>query len=871
MRVPISRLSGALLLLCLALPAAAPAFELPLTAREANGLTRRSEPVSTGVFIPRGALKSTDRLAVISPEGKPVAGQFEALAFWPDKSIKWLLVDFLADCQPRGKVTYSLRDSGEKAKPSALVLQRTDRGVTVSTGPLRCELSRERFDLFENVFLDHDRNGSFEPGERVSRAAHGPAISLTDSRAGLVSSGFGRVKSFAVEAEGPVRATLAVKGSLADLDGKAELDYTARLNFYAGTGFVRVFFTLVNRNPTEPVTDANGDKHWIMGRPGSVFMEDMSLNSALAFDGPIQFSVGDGTNELLDRVILTDRAGIYQESSGGENWYCRNHMNAKGEIPLTFRGAKVFVGRVESCTRNRPQAWIHLADRRWGIAVAVRNFWQNFPKALTATPEGDVRVGLWPEEFPDLHELQGGEIKTHEVAFFFQTGPQGSNPNENRIATVMAAFQDPLVVRAPAESYLAGGFFDDAVPEDTSLFPTYEALLQGGVAARDNNLFQDIERYDEYDWRNWGDTPARNEYDETGGPHTGRHVMSHFNHEYDHGFGMLLQNLRTLDSSPELSRQWWSLAEPGLWHEADIDVYHCSADSQAQGAFNGGKFAHTSHGVEVANASHRGSPLLTWWGKLTWPWGQGQSPESGHFNTRGQMALYYLTGNRQLLEAATEQADLVYYKITQNVFPQIDQVERDPGNNLQILTDAYLLTWDKKYIAAAEKILESTGPAKQWYTTEKGRRANPDKAVSGFWTAAICINAAARWTAVMEEATGKPYKLGRDYVVQYADFTAICLAGGPEHGFYADWSPSAGGHGDLGPWTYRLSDVVMFGHKYSDDPQVKQRCLKAAEEAFEFMSRRNPGPGPSYNDSKSHTILSGGGREYTYFKKNGRW
>jgi len=53
-------------------------------------------------------------------------------------------------------------------------------------------------------------------------------------------------------------------------------------------------------------------------------------------------------------------------------------------------------------------------------------FLQNFPKALTAGPSGDVRVALWPREYPSTHELQAGEIKTYETAFYFHTGNQGS-------------------------------------------------------------------------------------------------------------------------------------------------------------------------------------------------------------------------------------------------------------------------------------------------------------------------------------------------------------------------------------------------------------------------------------------------------------
>lgn len=848
------------------------ALEIPLTAYEFEGYTRRSEPVTVGVILPGGTVKDLNNLSLIAPNGKTIPCQFATTATWPDGSIKWLLVDFIADCPAKGTSIYTLTHSRTGEKPATPLELRQKAGrVNVETGPARFILDSERFDLFSSVYLDHNGDSEFDETEEVTALRSQAGVSVIDNLGRELASRWGRIESFKVEENGPVRATVAVKGSIADSDGEGWVDYTARINFYAGTGLVRIFFTLANHNPTSIFIDKNRDEHWLMGRPGAFFFEDMSLSASLLFDGPIVLSVGNGPEDILDRVVLTDIGGIYQESSGGENWFTRIHMNHTGLIPMQFRGAKTFLGEVEPYAVDRPDAWIHVADRSFGLAVAVRHFWQNFPKALTAEPDGTVRVALWPGEFPDFHELQGGEIKTHEVAFFFHTGPQGSTPVENRVATVMGAFHHPLYVRAPAETYIASGFFDDAVTYDPQRFPNYELLMQGGISAKPRNLMYDIDEADEYGWRHWGDTPARNEYDETGGPHTGRLAASHFNHEYDHGYGMLFHSLRTASADPGLSYRWWRLAEPGLWHEADIDIYHCPDDTAASGAYNGGKFAHTSHGVEVVNASHRGSPRLTWWGTRTWPWGQGQSPESGHFNNRGMIALYYLTGNRTMLESALEQAELVYYKITENVFAQIEEANRNSGNSLQILTDAYLLTWDEKYVPVAEKILESTAPEKQWYISEENRRQNPDRTVDGFWQPAICINSVGRWTAVMEEKTGKPYLKGRKYLEAYADFAGTFLAGGPEHGFYSSWSTAAGGRGDLGPWTYRVVDVVMYGHKYSSNPAIRRRCLRAASDAFAFMRRRYTGSQPLYHDSKHHTILAGGGHEYTYFKRWGRW
>ncbi len=856
------------------------ALDVPLTVEESNGYIRRSETATSGVPLPRGTVKDLSGLAILDAKGDAVPAQFEALATWPDGTVKWLLVNFVANSPANAKTQYRLTDSGKRpaGSPPLAVSERED-AVTVETGVLRCVLNRKSFDLFQEVYLDHDRNGQFSDAERVTRSEAGAGIRLLDAKGREMSSRWGKVESFKVEAKGPVRATVAVKGALADSDGERFLNYTARLHFYAGSGFVRVFFTLENPDPTVPVPGA----HWVLGRPGGRFFEDLSLLANLRFSGPIQLSVGDGPSDILDRVVLTGKGGIYQDSSGGENWFHRNHMTHEGRIPLRFQGARAFLDGVEPYSRKRPDAWLHVCDRQYGLAVAVRHFWQNFPKALSAEPDGSVRVALWPEEFAAAHELQGGEIKTHEMAFFFHTGNQGSTRSENRVATAMGSLHDPLYVRAPAEWYILTGIFDDAVVYDPDRFTGYERFQQGALMAKGTNLRADQETIDEYGWRNFGDTWAKNETDQTRGPQSGRQVVNHYNLEYDLGYGMLFQSLRTMGT--ELSREWWDFAEAALRHESDIDVYHSASDSRNHGVYNGGKYTHTQHGVEAVDSTHRGSPRLTWFGSLRWPWGAGSSPESGHFNTRGQLCYYYMTGDRRVLESALEQSELVYRKVTENRFAQIDQVSREAGNNLQILTDAYLLTWDEKYREAAEKVLAATAPEKQWYTSEAGRQQNPNREVAGFWTASICIDSAARWTAVMEEKTRKPYETGRNYVTAYADFMSRFLAGGPDVGFYMAWSPAKGGRGNHGPWTYRMSDIVMYGHKYAGDPELKKRCLKAASDAFAFVERgepiappavqwplaKKPGAGPVYVNEKSTTMIIAGGHEYTYFLKHGRW
>lgn len=855
-------------LLCLLFPYTLAALEIQLTVSEGEGLARYAEPVSTGIPLPRGSVEDISSLGLIGPDGVVVASQFDVLSTWPDGSPRWVLVSFLARCPPSGNVSYKVTDrAGRQDRVSPLLIEDRAAGLTVTTGPMRVELDKEAFNLFDRVWLDHDGDGVFTEEELVSAPDGGPNVSLVDEHGMQALSHWGEVRSFEVEENGPVRATVAVKGTLGDAEGDSKLNYTARLHFYAGTGFVRVMFSLENARPSKPLPG----NHRVLDQPGNIFFEDMSLSSRLQFDGPVQMCVYDGTRPILDRVVLVGEGGIYQESSGGDNWYHRNHMIYNHRIPLTFRGAKSFHDGVQPYQIDRPDAWLHAADRKFGLAVGVRYFWQNFPKSLSAEPDGTVRVGLWPKEFPSVHELQGGEIKTHEIAFWYHTGSQGSSREVNRIAGTMAGFHHPLYVRARPQDYLAG-MYENFTVYEPGRFPTFERYMQGAVMAEDENLFTQREVIDEYGWRNFGDTWAKNERNKTGGPHSGQTMVNHFNLEYDLGYGMLLQSLRTTGVAESISRKWWALAEPALLHESDIDIYHTTKEQGAVDAYAGGKFRHTAHGVEAGLSTHRAFPRELWYGELDWPWGRGGAPESGHFNNRGLVFYYYLTGNRRVLESAIEIAELVHYKISNDRYAQIDRLDRTSGNNLQVLLDAYLVTWDEKYRESAEKVLENTAPEKMWFMSEEGWDSAPDKSLPNFAMGAIHINEAARFTRMMEDKTGRPYQTGRDFVTGYADFYSSKLAGGPEHGFHRSWGPTDGGRGEIGPWTYRSVDVVMNGHFFSDDSGLKNRCLRAARDAFKYLERIAPsGDKPIFTTGKNSTMLIGGGHEYTFYRRNGGW
>src|SRR5262245_1674306 len=163
----LTRVAVASLLLASGAIAASP-LAVPLALEESGGVARRAWPASASVPLPRGRVRSTDGLWLAAPGGEPAPAQLETLGRWPDGSIRWLLIHFLADVSRRGEARYTLRD-GARPRPAAhpaVRLERTrDGGRTVDTGPLRFAVPGAG-----PAFLSDVAAGTARPSGPASRA-----------------------------------------------------------------------------------------------------------------------------------------------------------------------------------------------------------------------------------------------------------------------------------------------------------------------------------------------------------------------------------------------------------------------------------------------------------------------------------------------------------------------------------------------------------------------------------------------------------------------------------------------------------------------------------------------------------------------------
>jgi hypothetical protein len=563
---------------------------------------RRREPITIGIPFPPNVVRDPADLAVDGPQGR-LPSQVRPLDRWPDGSIRWALVDTAIDAGAGRPMDCVIRVAS-----GAPAVGQTGLRVTPDSGGVTILTGRARFAL--------RIGGSFpvssvEVGEgaTVRTAATGFQIEHDGERLQ------GTISSVSVREDGPLRAELDVRGTIGD---RLPLDLSARVEIFAGTSTLRLEVTVRNRRRAR-----HPSGQWPLGDEGSVLLRSSRLLVSLGDPiRAVRCAPESGSTCSPARLPFA----IHQESSGGDRWNGPVHRNRDGVVPMRFRGYRIQSGREESLAHRASP--IVVAETNAGeVAVAVPRFWENFPQAIGVT-DTTIDVGLFPET-ADLHELQGGEQKTHTVVVAFEKDAVADPP--------LAWVHEPLMIypspewccRAEAAPFLIPASAD---PNTAYLDQVNVALdpARGFVAKR--------ELADEYGWRNFGDLYADHE---SAFQPADRPFVSHYNNQYDAIAGFAVHFFRTGDP------RWWRLMDDLARHVRDIDVYHTRAD---KAAYNGGLFWHTNHYVDAGTSTHR-----------TYPRGGGASggPSAEHNYNAGLMFHYFMTGDRASRDAAVGLADWV--------------------------------------------------------------------------------------------------------------------------------------------------------------------------------------------------------------------
>ena len=385
--------------------------------------TRLSEPVRFGLPFAQGVIHDPAQIA-LEIAGRPVPVQTRALSRWPDGSVRWALIDFLADLDLRESIAATARRrDGEPPEPAAVVTVSDTGGRTiVDTGALTFDLSALKLTI-----------GEHEVGMRLS---------IHEERLGELEIGAGSVR---VLTAGPLVAEVVIECPCS-AHGRHVLDARLLFRFFAGKAHIHAEVAVFSREQDLNLTQIRATVTPTQ-QPASELRAHTSMKRAQV-----------GPAELVYNYPVEARSDpIYYEDSPDPCWV----------LWRAGWGARLCVGE--------PYAPTH--GRAGGVMATIRNADHHFPTRLAATPDG-IEIDLRPPNEEPLH-LYPWMGKSYEV--LVSLVPPEKTGYELTLDS--ALFQRPVRPVCSPEYYAVCGAFGDIFPTSRK-YAGFEGLISTALRER---------------------------------------------------------------------------------------------------------------------------------------------------------------------------------------------------------------------------------------------------------------------------------------------------------------------------------------------------------------------------------------------------
>ena len=391
-------LALAALLFACALRAAAAPERLPVHLLDAE-TDAGAFPIRMGVPFPKGRLATIDRLRVVDATGRVLASDVKRVSSWDDGSVRWALLAFQADVAggaagPRVFIEYG-PEVRRRAPGKGVSVTSRPGEIVVDTGRIRAVFSRKgNGPLVRRLAYDANADGAYGADEEAldaRGATHGMAVLNADTRRvhGLAT----RLKSVVVESKGTRQVTIKATGSYRR--GKVDVaDFIIRCYFYHRKAFARIDHVFVYRS--DPEKD---------------FIRDLHFRFHLA-------------PRLRARAALSGKSVTARKVTLLQHWW---------EAYRVMDGAGAQIGAGD---RFDGIASVRSAEPGGaGLALVVRNFWQQYPKAFSIDRDkGVVEIGLWPASLNRCLDLRRYSDTVYTEPPDYETHPTGPSRSAQGMA-----------------------------------------------------------------------------------------------------------------------------------------------------------------------------------------------------------------------------------------------------------------------------------------------------------------------------------------------------------------------------------------------------------------------------------------------------
>ncbi len=706
-------------LICFMFGVSACAAEFTLTVEEPSGVVRTQWPVTSGVPFAEGALRDEQTVALFDDATTEVPLQTEVLTRWKDGSIRWLLLDFQVDLQAHQKSLWSLKYGAGVRRSSVaapLHIQKKDDGqVVIGTGPVRLEYDPRMFQPQGKAFLEGAATDGSDHLVTINCDAAGIVLRDTSKIVYRADNSKSEPAQFTIEQNGPLRSCLRVEGVHSSSDAHF-FRYVARIHAYRGQPWIRVQYTFINDYQDALMADVQELKVQFYVR----YTVDES-------------SLLNGTHDAHGRIFQVDE----------------RHYQLDGKL-----------------VEGQAKGWAAVGGEQGGMAVGLRQFWQNWPKAIECNrglislklcptlPEGLYDGKPLEEENKLYYALQDGHYrfkigvaKTHEFFVNYFAG----HSDAEKLERFFQAAETPLLATVDPEyacATMAMGSFPAAASQPhgepsgpqsarkTDHLPDDQITSFGGYDRWvDRALDRHLKRRDqqrEYGMLNFGDW-------------FGERRVNWGNLEYDLAHGMFTQYLRTGD------RRYFDRGEQAARHHTDVDVVH------ATNPFLKNPWGAPPQVGEVwlHCLNHTGGYYMDTSLPVSRTYHMGHSTNYGHVWSGGDFEFFLLTGDRRAHDVALQISDAMARHCPTSYGTHI----RALGWPIVLVLNAYEVTGDEKYLEAATACWEVLKKNIDWQRgwvvkLAKGHCMHPEPTCYGNvpFMEGLTISALARY----HRATGDP-------------------------------------------------------------------------------------------------------------------
>ncbi len=404
-------------------PAAAQGHQtMPLVLLEKG--TSAAYPMRTGVPFPEGVVLDETRLQVRADD-TPIPFQTKTLAWWPDGSVKSMLVECHANLT--GSVAYALAFgegvSRQSVNQPQICLEDAE-GVTVSAGALTARFGRSGPRLIDEMSLA----GAKTATPILSQDGLTSLLTDKDSVEFPVSC-----KSVVLEENGPLFAVVKVSGTYALEGKKSGYSFVSRFYFTRDVKAVRCVFSFVNESgrTDNPMPDIVLRGGW--GAPMS------RCRFTMGEAKPYELTAG-GVELFQDGAVYKDGRVSYPfmtRQGGGERTVAGDKFD--GFASVEGKGASAAIGIFE-CWQNNPKK-ITVSDSVFTLHLASKEYCRG------GTPGGNLYHGI---------------AKAHSLMFSFED------------PVIVKDFLNEPVLAPPPSWTCASGVFGKMDPADHTRFPFYE-------------------------------------------------------------------------------------------------------------------------------------------------------------------------------------------------------------------------------------------------------------------------------------------------------------------------------------------------------------------------------------------------------------